>query len=159
MMDHYHQCHRWHLHGSGKQVVFVWCCFHLNFFQWLICFIRQSTCLIRVENLVILTDPVFTRCTINDHLGPKRLRPIPCTLEEIQPYLDIVLVSHDHFDHLGNMMWCWRDSIVSYTFLGIDQQVVTKLGNAVTWYVPLGLRQWFVKRGIENVSKQWEEKR
>lgn len=67
--------------------------------------IRQSTCLIRVENLTILTDPVFTQCTINDHLGPKRLRPIPCTLEEVQPYLDIVLVSHDHFDHLGNMTW------------------------------------------------------
>lgn len=105
-------------------------------FTWL----GQSTCLIRVENLVILTDPVFTRCTVNDHLGPKRLRPIPCTLEEIQPYLDIVLVSHDHFDHL-------------------DQQVVMKLGNAVTWYVPLGLRQWFVKRGIENVIELdwWQE--
>ena len=62
---------------------------------------RQSTCLIRVDNITILTDPVFTNCSINDYLGPKRLRPIPCTLDEIASHIDMVLVSHDHFDHLG----------------------------------------------------------
>ncbi|KAI9314806.1 beta-lactamase superfamily domain-containing protein [Dichotomocladium elegans] len=100
----------------------------------------QSTCLIRMENLTILTDPVFSRCSVNDHFGPKRLRPIPCTIEEIQPYLDIVLVTHDHFDHL-------------------DERVVRTLGDGVTWYVPLGLRKWFVKRGVENVVELdwWQE--
>ncbi|KAI7849774.1 beta-lactamase superfamily domain-containing protein [Circinella umbellata] len=101
---------------------------------------RQSTCLIRIDNITILTDPVFTNCSINDYLGPKRLRPIPCTLDEIASHIDMVLVSHDHFDHL-------------------DESVVFKLGNSVTWYIPLGLRDWFVQRGVENVIELdwWQE--
>ncbi|ORY92111.1 beta-lactamase superfamily domain-domain-containing protein [Syncephalastrum racemosum] len=100
----------------------------------------QSTCLIRVNGLTILTDPIFTMRTVNDYLGPKRLRPIPCTVEDIQGKIDIVLVSHDHFDHL-------------------DEQVVHKLGDSVTWYVPLGLRKWFLKKGVENVIELdwWQE--
>ncbi|KAI8137581.1 beta-lactamase superfamily domain-containing protein [Fennellomyces sp. T-0311] len=107
-------------------------------FTWL----GQSTCLIRSDNLTILTDPVFTDCTINNYLGPRRLRPIPCTLDEIASHLDIVLVSHDHFDHL-------------------DESVVRKLGNSVTWYIPLGLRDWFVQRGVENAVELdwWQEVR
>ncbi|KAI9496901.1 beta-lactamase superfamily domain-containing protein [Zychaea mexicana] len=105
-------------------------------FTWL----GQSTCLIRVDNITILTDPVFSKCSINDYLGPKRLRPIPCSIDEIASHLDMVLVSHDHFDHL-------------------DESVVHKLGNSVTWYIPLGLRDWFVKRGVENVIELdwWQE--
>jgi N-acyl-phosphatidylethanolamine-hydrolysing phospholipase D len=36
---------------------------------------------------------------------------------------------------------------------------VTQLGNDVTWYIPLGLREWFLKRGIENVIELdwWQE--
>ncbi|KAL0073902.1 beta-lactamase superfamily domain-containing protein [Phycomyces blakesleeanus] len=105
-------------------------------FTWL----GQSTCLITIEGLAILTDPVFTRRSINEYLGPKRLRPVPCVLEDIQENLDIVLVSHNHFDHL-------------------DSKVVAKLGNSVAWYVPLGLKYWFVERGINNVLEMnwWEE--
>ncbi|CAO3599177.1 unnamed protein product [Absidia cylindrospora] len=100
----------------------------------------QSTCLITIEGLAILTDPVFSRCSINDYLGPKRLRPIPCPLEKFEKDLDIVLVSHDHFDHL-------------------DEKVVYQLGNSVTWYVPLGLRHWFLKRKVTNVVELdwWQE--
>lgn len=34
-----------------------------------------------------------------------------------------------------------------------------QLGNDVTWYIPLGLREWFVERGIENVIELdwWQE--
>ncbi|KAG0170560.1 hypothetical protein DFQ30_002321 [Apophysomyces sp. BC1015] len=105
-------------------------------FTWL----GQSTCLITVDGLTILTDPVFSNCSINDHFGPRRLRPLPCSLQDIQHKLDVVLVSHDHFDHL-------------------DSQVVAQLGNSVTWYIPLGLRDWFVKRGVENVVELdwWQE--
>ncbi|KAI8082803.1 beta-lactamase superfamily domain-containing protein [Halteromyces radiatus] len=100
----------------------------------------QSTCLITIDGLAILTDPVFTRCSINDYLGPKRLRPIPCKLEDFQENLDIVLVSHDHFDHL-------------------DEKVVYQLGNSVTWYIPLGLQDWFLKRKVTNVVELdwWQE--
>ncbi|KAI9025987.1 beta-lactamase superfamily domain-containing protein [Phycomyces nitens] len=106
----------------------------------LIAFSSQSTCLITIEGLAILTDPVFTRRSINEYLGPRRLRPVPCALEDIKENLDIVLVSHNHFDHL-------------------DSQVVTKLGNSVAWYVPLGLKYWFAERGVNNVIEMdwWQE--
>lgn len=34
-----------------------------------------------------------------------------------------------------------------------------QFGNDVTWYIPLGLREWFVKRGVENVIELdwWQE--
>ncbi|KAI9364608.1 beta-lactamase superfamily domain-containing protein [Pilaira anomala] len=100
----------------------------------------QSTCLMTMNGLTILSDPVFSKCSINDYLGPKRLRPIPCQLEDFIDTVDIVVVSHDHFDHL-------------------DESAVHKLGNSVVWYIPLGLRNWFLKRGVENVIELdwWQE--
>lgn len=74
---------------------------------------RQSTCLVRMDGLTILTDPIFTKRTINDYIGPKRLRPMPCSLEDIKDSIDIVIISHDHFDHLGNSC---SDSIKKKSF-------------------------------------------
>ncbi|ORX62580.1 Metallo-hydrolase/oxidoreductase [Hesseltinella vesiculosa] len=93
---------------------------------------RQSTCLISLHGLAILT--------VNDYVGPKRLRPVPSPLKEFKDKLDIVLISHDHFDHL-------------------DENVVYELGNSVTWYIPLGLRDWFLKRKVENFVEMdwWQE--
>lgn len=41
----------------------------------------------------------------------------------------------------------------------VDENVVKGLGNKVTWYIPLGLREWFVKRGVDNVIELdwWQE--
>ncbi|KAJ2799111.1 hypothetical protein H4R20_004557 [Coemansia guatemalensis] len=99
----------------------------------------QSTCFVQIEGLNILTDPIFKRRTVFSWLGPERLRPAPCQLEDL-PHPDIVLVSHNHFDHL-------------------DSDVVRKLGNTVTWYVPLGLRNWFARHGVYKVKELdwWQE--
>ncbi|KAJ2623253.1 hypothetical protein GGI25_001997 [Coemansia spiralis] len=101
--------------------------------------IGQSTCFVQMEGLNILTDPIFKRRTVFSWLGPERLRPVPCRLEDL-PHPDIVLVSHNHFDHL-------------------DTDVVRALGNSVTWYVPLGLRDWFARHGIYRVKELdwWQE--
>ncbi len=55
--------------------------------------IRQSTCLFSLDGLIILTDPIMNH--------KKRLRPCPCKIEDLERIVDIVLVSHNHFDHLG----------------------------------------------------------
>ncbi|KAG9048553.1 hypothetical protein FS837_012622 [Tulasnella sp. UAMH 9824] len=48
----------------------------------------------------ILFDPVFsTRCSRFPFMGPTRLIPPPCKLEEL-PSIDIVVISHNHRDHL-----------------------------------------------------------
>ena len=59
--------------------------------------------LLKIGKTTILTDPVFSnRVGIRlpgITLGPQRLIPVPL-LEKDMPRLDLVLLSHAHFDHL-----------------------------------------------------------
>ncbi|RUP06138.1 beta-lactamase superfamily domain-containing protein [Jimgerdemannia flammicorona] len=99
----------------------------------------QSTSFVTMDGFNILTDPVFSPRVINSWFGPKRVRSLPCELKDLKR-IDIVLVSHNHRDHL-------------------DEQVVRELNNTVTWYIPMGLRDWFVRRGVYNVIELdwWQE--
>jgi L-ascorbate metabolism protein UlaG (beta-lactamase superfamily) len=63
-------------------------------------FVGHSTFLIRTASTVILTDPVFTsHAGPFGRLGPRRVRP-PAIAPSALPRVDIVLVSHNHYDHL-----------------------------------------------------------
>ena len=60
----------------------------------------HSTVLIEIDGLRVLTDPVWgTRASPTRLAGPKRFQPVPVPLRAIPP-LDLVVVSHDHYDHL-----------------------------------------------------------
>ena len=60
----------------------------------------HSTVLIEIEGLRVLTDPVWgTRASPLTIAGPKRFQPVPVALGEMPP-VDLVIVSHDHYDHL-----------------------------------------------------------
>jgi L-ascorbate metabolism protein UlaG (beta-lactamase superfamily) len=62
----------------------------------------HSNMLIRINELTILTDPVFSnRASPVSFIGPKPF-PVasPLTPEEL-PIPDVILLSHDHFDHLN----------------------------------------------------------
>lgn len=60
----------------------------------------HSTVLLEIDGHRILTDPVFgKRASPLGFAGPKRFHPVPASLEELPP-LDLILLSHDHFDHL-----------------------------------------------------------
>jgi L-ascorbate metabolism protein UlaG (beta-lactamase superfamily) len=60
----------------------------------------HSTLLVEIDGLRILTDPVWgERASPVSIAGPKRFQPIPVRLGEL-PELDLVIVSHDHYDHL-----------------------------------------------------------
>jgi L-ascorbate metabolism protein UlaG (beta-lactamase superfamily) len=63
----------------------------------------HATVLLRIGGLTILTDPVFsTRIGVGLGLltgGPQRLVAPPVKLREL-PKLDLILISHAHFDHL-----------------------------------------------------------
>ncbi|KAG8971364.1 hypothetical protein FRC05_011126 [Tulasnella sp. 425] len=53
-----------------------------------------------VRGARILFDPVFShRCSPFTFMGPARHIPPPCKLEEL-PSVDIVVISHNHYDHL-----------------------------------------------------------
>jgi L-ascorbate metabolism protein UlaG (beta-lactamase superfamily) len=60
----------------------------------------HSTVLIEIDGLRVLTDPVWgPRASPLRLAGPKRFQPVPVRLRELPP-IDLVLVSHDHYDHL-----------------------------------------------------------
>ena len=60
----------------------------------------HSTVLIEIDGVRVLTDPVWgLRASPSRLAGPKRFQPVPVALRAMPP-VDLVLVSHDHYDHL-----------------------------------------------------------
>lgn len=97
-------------------------------------FIGHSTFLLQFPGLTVLTDPVFaTHAGPFGHLGPRRVRPPALRLDEL-PAVDVVLVSHNHYDHLdlGTLRWLARER---------RPRFVTSLGN----------RAWLEARGVAPV--------
>jgi L-ascorbate metabolism protein UlaG (beta-lactamase superfamily) len=63
----------------------------------------HSSTLMEIDGLRVLLDPVWDeRASPSRLFGPKRFFAAPLRLEEI-PRLDAVVISHDHYDHLGRM--------------------------------------------------------
>lgn len=61
----------------------------------------HSSLLIEMGGLRVLVDPVWDkRASPFSWSGPKRFFAPPLAVEDLPP-IDVVLISHDHFDHLG----------------------------------------------------------
>ncbi|KMK76800.1 MBL fold metallo-hydrolase [Alkalihalobacillus pseudalcaliphilus] len=92
-----------------------------------ITWIGHSTFLIQLNGLNLLTDPVWAH-----RMGfQKRLTEPGMPLSDL-PEIDIVLISHGHYDHL-------------------DFPTIKKLKGNPTFYVPIGLGRAFKKRGYQKV--------
>lgn len=99
--------------------------------QGQITWIGHSTFLIQYEGLNILTDPVFSgRPSPLSFVGPQRLVPLTVTPEHLPP-IDVVIISHNHYDHL-------------------DEMSIQALGDNPTFVVPQGLTAWFEEQGIDS---------
>ena len=103
--------------------------------------IGHSTLLIQLEGKTILTDPVWSR-----RVGPvgwagtSRATEPGIPLSKLPP-IDIVLISHNHYDHLDEA-----------TIVQLAKNPHTK------FFVPLRVRDWFEDRGISNVQEfDWWE--
>lgn len=60
----------------------------------------HSSLLIEVDGCRILTDPAWSeRASFVTFAGPKRFYEPPLAVDDLPP-LDVVLLSHDHYDHL-----------------------------------------------------------
>jgi N-acyl-phosphatidylethanolamine-hydrolysing phospholipase D len=109
-----------------------------------ITWIGHASALIQLPGLNVLTDPVWSdRCSPFRSLGPKRLVPPPFPLDALPP-VHVVLLSHDHYDHLDQPT---------------VQALHSRFGDALTWVTPLRYRQWLRALGITNVVERdwWEE--
>lgn len=61
----------------------------------------HSSSLVEIDGVRILIDPVWDeRAAPTQWAGPKRFFPPTLALESLPP-IDAILISHDHYDHLG----------------------------------------------------------
>ncbi|HET9023429.1 MAG TPA: MBL fold metallo-hydrolase, partial [Burkholderiaceae bacterium] len=97
-----------------------------------------ATALVQLGGLNFLTDPHFSeRASPVQFMGPKRWQPPGVALDDLPP-IDVVLLSHNHYDHL-------------------DAGTVTRLkkqrGGAPVFIVPLGLERWLEGAGVKRIRK------
>ena len=98
--------------------------------------VGHATVLAQLGGLNIITDPVFSeRVSPLSFIGPKRQVPPGLTLAQL-PHIDVVLISHNHYDHLD-------DASV--------RALAAQTGGSPLFLVPLGLRAWMAERGISRV--------
>jgi L-ascorbate metabolism protein UlaG (beta-lactamase superfamily) len=85
--------------------------------------VGHSTVLVQAAGLNILTDPIWSeRASPFSFIGPKRVRAPGVRFEDLPP-IDLVIVSHNHYDHmdLPTLKRLWeRDRPVIVTSLGND---------------------------------------
>jgi N-acyl-phosphatidylethanolamine-hydrolysing phospholipase D len=105
--------------------------------------IGHSTFLIQAGGLNMLTDPHFgERASPVSFAGPKRGMPPGMTLADLPP-IDIVVISHNHYDHLD---------------AGTVKALASRPGGERTrFYAPLGLKSWLESRGAQAVEMNWFE--
>ena len=98
--------------------------------------IGHATLLMQAGGLNVLTDPIFSeRASPLQIMGPQRAQPPGVGLADLPP-IDVVLISHNHYDHLD------RSSVVLLS---------ERSGGKTLFIVPLGLKPWMEKLGITNV--------
>jgi len=62
--------------------------------------IGHASALVELDGARVLTDPVWSdRCSPSTLVGPRRFQPAPIALDGLPP-VDLVVISHDHYDHL-----------------------------------------------------------
>lgn len=99
--------------------------------------VGHATLLIRLDGLTILTDPNWSdRASPFTFAGPRRLSLPGLPFEEL-PKVDVVVISHDHYDHL-------------------DLRTVKRLAaeHDPLFVVPLGLKAWFSDNGMTRVEER-----
>lgn len=84
--------------------------------------IGHVTVLLQTAGMNILTDPVWSmRVSPTQWAGPKRVRAPGVALADLPP-IDLVLVSHNHYDHLDT-------ATLAELVKRFDPLIVTPLGN------------------------------
>ncbi len=111
--------------------------------ECVITWVGHSTFLIQVDGLNILTDPVWSdRCAPVQWAGPRRYVAPGIPFAELPP-IDVVLQSHDHYDHFDD--WSVR--------------AIAKAHPRAHWVTPLGVGRRLAARGVQSITELdwWQE--
>lgn len=97
--------------------------------QATVTWIGHATVLLQHQGINVLTDPMFGDfASPVGFAGPKRITPPALNLDQLPP-IDVVVISHDHYDHL-------------------DKPSIAKLGNQPKYFVPVGIKAWLEGQGV-----------
>jgi N-acyl-phosphatidylethanolamine-hydrolysing phospholipase D len=130
----------WHFPVDVPEVAFL----NANRTEFTATWIGHATVLMQVGGVNILTDPVFSeRASPVAFAGPKRIVPAVPSIDEL-PHIDIVLISHNHYDHLD---------------VASVERLAKQAGGPPRFYVPLGVKPWFAKLGIVADEMDWWDAR
>jgi L-ascorbate metabolism protein UlaG (beta-lactamase superfamily) len=104
----------------------------------------HSSMLVEIDGVRVLVDPVWEqRAAPVEWAGPKRFFAPPLPLEDL-PRIDVVLLSHDHYDHLG-----------AHTVQRLAQIEPTA---AARWVTTLGVGKILTRLGVKHVDElDWTE--
>ena len=106
--------------------------------------VGHSTVLVQMGGLNILTDPIWSnRASPLQAVGPRRIVPPAMPLASLPP-LDLVLLSHNHYDHLD---------------AGTVRALASQQPDAL-WMAPLGLQPLLHRFGVQRVAESdwWQER-
>ncbi|RUO65779.1 L-ascorbate metabolism protein UlaG, beta-lactamase superfamily [Pseudidiomarina planktonica] len=92
----------------------------------------HASFIIELNGKRIVTDPILTdRASPVSFSGPKRLSEPPLTPEQL-PQIDVVIISHNHYDHLDEA----------------TIKALAKQPRQPKFLVPLGLSDWLLEQGV-----------
>jgi N-acyl-phosphatidylethanolamine-hydrolysing phospholipase D len=107
--------------------------------------IGHASFLLQQGGVNILIDPHLSqRASPVSFAGPKRVVPPALDFADL-PRIDIVLVSHNHYDHMD------AETL---------ERLAAQPGGPPRYFIGLGLKRWFDARGIATaVELDWWERR
>lgn len=86
-------------------------------------FINHATHLVQMNDLNMLTDPIFSeRPSPLSWIGPKRVRKPGMEITDL-PRIDLVVISHNHYDHMDA-------ASIKHLTEKFDPLFIVPLGNA-----------------------------
>jgi L-ascorbate metabolism protein UlaG (beta-lactamase superfamily) len=107
----------------------------------------HASSMVEIDGVRILIDPVWEeRAAPTQWAGPKRFFPAPLALEDL-PAVDVVLLSHDHYDHLGAVT--------------VRQLAQMESQRKARWIAPLGVGAILAELGVDGnrcTELNWTEK-
>ncbi len=105
--------------------------------ELLLTYVNHSTVLLQQDGSNILTDPIWSqRASPFSSIGPRRRR-IPGVRKEDLPHINVVLISHNHYDHLDLPTLRW----------------LAARSDKTAFIVPLGIAKLLRPKSIASVHE------